>query len=265
MLAGLLGLLPTTAFAETWRFASLEWQPYSGQSLPGGGSSIYLLRRALASIGVELDVEFLPWERAQRYTKEFPHTYVGYFPAWPSEVDNGFIGASNHADLVPIISSPIGVASLDGKLSWQSLKENPTQHSLCLVKSYVYPKDISNYAHTVENLDQTAINDVQLLRMLVAKRCDAGIVDQYVMASILSSDAHLNRTLKTRQQRAALKMHTEIIATIPLVPAFLDTPQNRNKRDRLREAIYAIDTQVLLSQYQACMKTQHPELCLTHN
>lgn len=263
MLAVLFGLQTSVALAETWRFASLEWQPYSGKLLPGGGSSIYLLRQTLASIGVELDVEFLPWERAQRYTKKFPQKYVGYFPAWPSEVDDGYIGASDNMDLVPILTSPIGVASLDGRLSWQNLKENPAQHSLCLVNSYVYPKEVSKYAHKRESLDQTAMDDVQLMRMLVAKRCDAAIVDKYVMASILNNDAHFNQTLTSRQQRVPIKMHPEFIATIPLVPAFLDTLQNRNRLDRLHEAITTIDIQKMLSRYQYCIKTPSPERCLT--
>lgn len=53
-----------TLATETWKVASLEWKPYTWESLPEGGIGIVNLREALKAEGVELDVKFYPWTRA---------------------------------------------------------------------------------------------------------------------------------------------------------------------------------------------------------
>src|SRR3990167_6079785 len=76
---------PTVAAAEIIRLASLEWPPYTGAQLPDGGESTATLKAAFAAAGYQLEVDFLPWERALALAKAPNSGYAGYFPEYFSD------------------------------------------------------------------------------------------------------------------------------------------------------------------------------------
>lgn len=62
----LTGLTVSSALqaSDTVRIVSLEWPPFAGKNLPGGGSSLKLIRDVFAKSGIRVEYVFLPWNRA---------------------------------------------------------------------------------------------------------------------------------------------------------------------------------------------------------
>lgn len=90
--ATFLFFISLTASGQTvWKIASLDWEPYSGNTLHTEGNSIQKLRHELRKHNIELLVEFYPWKRAQK--KAASAESIGYFPAWPEEVYAGFVAS----------------------------------------------------------------------------------------------------------------------------------------------------------------------------
>ena len=160
--------------AETWRITSLDWQPYSGSDLANQGKSVEKLRGLLKKEGVELIVDFYPWLRAQQFAKT--KKYVGYFPAWPEEVKEGFAASP------PVDWSYVGVMTYSGSnISWESIEKLFKNFKIGIIKTYVYPKSIEDamkkYPHNIKK----TVNEVSLVKMLSTKRIDVALTDPNVM------------------------------------------------------------------------------------
>ncbi len=203
-------VLSTVACAgDVWRITSLDWQPYSDSTAANHGYSIQKLRTLLQQEGIELVVEFYPWARAQEIAKQ--DGYVGYFPAWPEEVGEGFIASS------PVDWSEIGVMTYKGSgLEWTTL-EAVFQEEVGLVTDYVYPKPIEKLARSQRrNVDPTP-NELALLRKLSAKRITAAITDPTVMLYLAN---------KVRIDNVRMLKWLDRVA---LVLAVRDAPENEEK------------------------------------
>lgn len=159
--------------AERWVITSLDWQPYSGKNLPDYGNSILKLKRGLQSKGINLKVDFFPWARAKAMAVKTE--YIGYFPAWPEEVNDNFIASP------PIDWSEIAVMTREEMILPDNIYELFSDHTIGLVATYEYPKEISEAAKLNPlNVDK-AQNEAALLGKLLRGRCDAAITDPLVM------------------------------------------------------------------------------------
>ena len=177
ILAGLLILASATARAETITIVGDPWCPYNcepGAENPGFG--IEIAREALASSGIEVRYQTLPWEEAIAQTRAGVHAAVigaskedapdFVFPARP-------IGTSNNIVVVRA-GDPwryAGPASLEGR-------------RVGAIKAYSYGELIDEWlgkhpaAVTVEGDDPKDL----LLRKLLAKEIDVFLEDKSVMA-----------------------------------------------------------------------------------
>ncbi|ACS79299.1 substrate-binding periplasmic protein [Maridesulfovibrio salexigens] len=165
-------VLPAFA-AEKWRITSLDWEPYSGKKLPDQGKSIAKLKQVLQSHGIKLEVEFLPWARAKAMAAQ--PGYIGYFPAWPEEVNEGFI-ASPAVDW-----SEIAVMAPRNMCIPDSIDSLFAKHIVGLVKTYNYPEEIAEPAKRyADNVDQ-APDENSLVQKLIRGRCEVAITDPSVM------------------------------------------------------------------------------------
>ncbi|EAR10015.1 substrate-binding periplasmic protein [Reinekea blandensis] len=59
--------LAALAQAETVHLASGEWPPYTSESLPNGGPSTELVRKAFAEVGMDVEIDYFPWARSYEY------------------------------------------------------------------------------------------------------------------------------------------------------------------------------------------------------
>lgn len=98
--------------------ATLEWPPYTGSELPQGGATTAVARQALAAIGLETDVYYVPWRRAIAMAQNTTKGVVAYFPGYHCRHVEGFIASE------PIGSGPLGFAeNVEAPLVWESLDD----------------------------------------------------------------------------------------------------------------------------------------------
>lgn len=202
---------------EVWRIASLNWEPYSGDQLPQQGASIQVLRALLKPHGIRLEVDFYPWRRAQMMAHD--EYYVGYYPAWPSEVHAGFVGSAaidySHLAIVKRSDSEVRFSSLDSLFR---------DYRIGLVKTYIYPQQITDMITKYPEQVIWAETERALIRKLSIGRHPVALTDPKVMRYQLEQE-HLDNIELVR-----------ILEQTPLVLAFRNQKDNQ-ARIRLMQQI----------------------------
>jgi polar amino acid transport system substrate-binding protein len=170
---------------ETWKITSLNWEPYSGDTLTNQGNSVQKLREILKRKGIRLLVEFYSWLRSQK--KAASKEYIGYFPAWPEEVAEGFI-ASSIVDW-----SEVGLMKhKDVNLKSDKIDELILNHRLGFVKTYVYPDIIANVIKKYVSKVDGSPNEFSLLKKLSTGRIEIAITDPNVMIYLADKEGISN-------------------------------------------------------------------------
>lgn len=168
-----LTIVSPAVAGEKWKITSLAWEPYSGHDLSHQGKSIEKLRKALQACDVELVVEFFPWARAKATATQ--PGYIGYFPAWPEEVKEGFIASP------PVDSSKIAIMSQGKRNIPKDLDSIFATNIVGLIKNYTYPEEIEKVAKRHKRNIDAAPDENSLVRKLIRGRCDLAITDPAVM------------------------------------------------------------------------------------
>lgn len=163
-----------TAYHETWKITSLEAPPYASSKMANGGDAIALLRDTLAKKSINLEVEYLPWQDAIR--KAQLTGYLGYYPAWQSEMMPGFVAS-------PIIlnSQLAVITNQSNPQDFENLEQLFNEHKVGVVEPYIYPdvveKVIQSYAGSIV---QTA-NDEELFHLMQTKQVNFAITAPKVL------------------------------------------------------------------------------------
>ncbi len=181
-----VAILTSCSFAEeTWKITSLDWQPYSGSDMSTQGNSIQRLRELLKQEGITLLVDFFPWLRSKHNAKK--EEYIGYFPAWPEEVDEGFIASS------PVDWSEVGILKKEGSdVIFNNIDELFKKYKVGIIQTYVYPKEIDDAIKRYpEHVDKTP-DEVSLVRKLSAGRHVVAITDPNVMLYLAAKEGISN-------------------------------------------------------------------------
>ncbi|MDM8549102.1 transporter substrate-binding domain-containing protein [Desulfobacterales bacterium HSG2] len=203
---------------ETWKIASLNWEPYSGADLTTQGNSVQKLRELLRKEGIRLIVDFYPWKRAQTLAKT--KEYVGYFPAWPEEVYEGFT-ASPAVDW-----SEVGILKKSGSsVSFESIDDLFRKYKVGVVKTYAYPKTIADAMKKYPDHTDGARDEVSLLKKLSKGRHPVAITDPTVMMYLAEKNGIDNvETLK-------------VVMKKELVVALRDDEDNRDRINLLKKLL----------------------------
>ncbi len=207
--------------AETWKITSLDWQPYSGSNLANQGNSVQKLRQVLKKANIELIVEFYPWKRAQKLAGE--PGYVGYFPAWPEEVSEGFI-ASDTVDL-----SELGLITsikMKPKIKFDSVDELFRKFKIGYIKTYVYPANITAAIKKYPDNVDSAPHERSLMKKASIGRIDAGITDPNVTLFLAEQDSISN-----------IVALDKILEVKPLVVSFRKGSDNVKRLQLLNELL----------------------------
>jgi polar amino acid transport system substrate-binding protein len=203
---------------ETWKIASLNWEPYSGAEMTTQGNSIQKLRVLLRKEKINLIVEFFPWKRAQRIAEK--KEYVGYFPAWPEEVNEGFT-ASPAVDW-----SELGIMKhSECSVRFESIDDLFRKYRVGIVQTYAYPKVIADAVKKYPNHAEKAPNEISLLKKLAMGRHPAAITDPTVMMYLAERNGIYNVEI------------VNVVMKKELVVAFRDDEDNRNRINRFRNLL----------------------------
>ncbi|WP_157619146.1 substrate-binding periplasmic protein [Psychromonas aquimarina] len=204
---------------ETWKITSLNWVPYSGAEMVHQGNSIQKLRELLKKADIRLIVEFYPWKRAQAKAQE--KGYVGYFPAWPEEVYDGFTASP------PIDLSQIAVMKrTEGNITFDSIDKLFEKNRIGLVSTYTYPKAVFDMSIKHSENVEMAMNELLLLRKLAKGRTDAAITDPDVMFYLAEDEGISNieivKVIMEKELVIALKNNKETIKRIAILKKLLE-------------------------------------------
>jgi len=179
--------IPPSSFAEgkVVRFASLDWPPYSGASLPEQGANITVAKAAFAAMGYELEVMFYPWARTIMVAKT--NQFLGYFPEYyAKEIEKDFIFSD------PIGDSPLGFAERkDNSVSWTTLNDLTSVKAIGVVRGYVNTEDFDKMAAAGLLKVEPVVEDSINLRKVAARRIPLAVIDKYVLQYILKTDENL--------------------------------------------------------------------------
>jgi len=196
ILASLFGLLAVTVHsvgvpqsnAKRVKLATLEWPPYTTQSLEGAGPITSLVRRTLISAGYTPKIEFYPWARVVRMASSGESEIEGYFPEYYAEdISNTFI-----------FSEAIGggwlifVERKDKPIPWNTLGDL-APYTIGVVQDYVNTEDFDNAVASGVLRVEAVSTDSQNLRKLLAGRIDLAVIDELVFLHLLNTDASLSK------------------------------------------------------------------------
>ncbi len=202
---------------EVWRIASLNWEPYAGEHLHEQGASIQALRALLQPHDIRLEVDFYPWRRAQMVAEG--KDYIGYYPAWPAEVKEGFISSKaidySQLALVKQSGSEVHFSSLDNLFR---------DYRVGLVKTYAYPVQIAAIISRYPEHVVWAETERALIRKLSMGRHPVALTDPKVVHYQLNQEQLSNIEL------------VAVLEQLPLVLA-LRNQQDNQARIRLLQQI----------------------------
>lgn len=167
------------------KLTTLEWPPYTGETLPDKGASAVVVRKAFEAMGYTVEMEFMPWNRAVQTAKEDP-AFSGYFPEYYSK--------ENAADFV--YSKPMGVGPLgliervDKPVTWNAL-DDLKPYGIGVVTGYVNTEAFDAKAAAGELKVEPSVDDVTNIRKLAMGRMDLAVIDRFVFNFLLATDASL--------------------------------------------------------------------------
>ncbi len=219
VLLGLALVWTGPASAETWKLTSLNWQPYSGAEMTSQGNSIQKLRLLLEEQGITLVVEFYPWKRAQHLAGK--KAYVGYFPAWPEEVAEGFV-ASPAVD-----TSVIGyMKRKDDTIDFSSVEGLFESYKVGIISTYVYPASVQAAMKAYPKNTDKSSDELSLLKKLSGGRFQVALTDPNVMMYLAGQEGISN-----------VEPLTKILADKPLVISFRQGADNQKRIDLLKKLL----------------------------
>lgn len=159
--------LPT--YAEKWVLTTLEWPPFTCKKCPDQGAGAKALKEAMKTVGVEVELVFMPWERAVAEAEK--SDYVGYYPAWPEDIVAGFEGS-------PVIfTSPVGFIEPKGKpLVWESLSDLKGK-KIGVVSGYGNTPEFNEQVENGNIRTEAVPSDQQNVQKVAAGRLDGAFID----------------------------------------------------------------------------------------
>lgn len=168
---------PDPAVTGPVSLASLEWPPYAGGTLPGQGAAVEVVRQAFAAMGLEVEVTFLPWNRAIEASRN--GRFDGYFPEYFSEnLAGSFLFSSS------IGASPLGFAEhADHPVHWERLDDLKGM-TIGTVSGYVNTAQFDYMARSGELNVDPAPDDASNLRRIAAGRIPLAVIDRNVFESL---------------------------------------------------------------------------------
>ncbi len=231
-------LLPSDSFAgKKVVLASLNWPPYTGEQLVQQGATAKIVRAAFGAVGYEVEIRFLPWNRAMeaaRLDKEVD----GYFPEYPNTSRKLEFNCSES-----IGKSPIGVAKRkDRNLSWRNYADLE-QFLIGVVDGYVNSEKFDSMVTAGLIGTDTSVSDVLNLRKVLAGRVDMGIVDVNTYSYLLRHDEML------RDGVDELELDKRLLAVNDLIVCFSHGKRGQELRALFNQGLKDVHRQEIQRDY----------------
>jgi polar amino acid transport system substrate-binding protein len=234
LLTALLCALPAMA-AEQWKITSLDWQPFSGKSLPEGGAGIAVLRAALKAEGIDLVVEFYPWSRAIDTAKG--PAYAGFYPSWPEDVGEGFTKS-------PVLfKSAVGLVEPKAKPLAFTKLEDLKGKTIGIVQDYGNTPEFMKLVKSGVIKTEVVTSDLINIKKVAGGRIDGAFIDLANLDYFLKNDA--------KSLAASLQANSKTLDTKDLILGINNKFTNKNAAEILKKGIAKIDADKIIKEYMA--------------
>jgi len=217
----------SSAQAQKVYMTSLDWPPYSGETLVENGLSVAIAREAFAVMGYELVVEFKPWVRTVT-TASKREKYIGYFPEYAFETEDFVFSDS-------IGSGPLGfVQNSERPILWSELIDL-SDYRIGVVQGYINTQAFDALVEKGELSVEAAENDILNIYKVAKGRVELAVIDANVLRYLIEIDPR-REVLQSR-----VEMNRQLLEVKHLYLAFKNTPEGYSWRRIFNQGLRQID------------------------
>lgn len=197
------------------QLATLDWPPYTGETLSQHGAVSEIVRRAFASADHDILPYFLPWNRAIAYAKLDHNAILGYYPGYHCHHDTGFIASDS------LGKSVLGLAERsDNNIEWDTL-EDLEGYRIGTVVGYANTEAFDKRVASGHIKVFTAHDDKSNLQNLAAGNIDTAIIDEQVLNFLMNKYPTLGKLGPT------IRLDERLLEAQDLYLCVKDTEQGR--------------------------------------
>lgn len=201
-----------TTTAQTLKFSTLEWPPYTGASLQGQGETSLLLRRIFQQLGYQVQVDVLSWPDAMALVNQQQQGFRGFFPEYPLTdpryIQTAAIGYSE-LGLVEPVQAPLLLTSV----------QQLTRLKIGVVEGYLNMPELETLIAAGKIRPVRNLSDRHNILQVAAGQLDAAVIDKRVLNYLLQHDAELAAVATRVQFSQSLSEHRSLHLVLPANPA----------------------------------------------
>lgn len=193
---------------------TLFWPPYTGDSLPNGGTDTALLRSIFEKQGLDVGVSFRPWSRmvAMYHQRQADVLFPVY--AERATMDDCLFSPAYKTTILALAEAR------ELPLKWTTLKDL-APYRLGVVRDYLNTPEFDSLTLQKVLTIEIGASDLVNLRKVAAGRIDAAVIDTAVYQYLLDNEPSL-QDLKHR-----LQLSSHPLGHRTLHACFHNTPRGR--------------------------------------
>lgn len=214
------------------KLTSLDWPPYTGETLPGQGEVTVLLRQVMADLGYQLQVDFLPWPVAVAKVRAGAEGHQGYFPEYP-------VADSNYLMSAAIGYSEVGlVERRDKPLLFTGVKELAGVR-FGVVQDYLNMEELDAMIAAGQLKPVVSASDQDNVRKVLRRELDTAVIDKRVLSYLLQHDPTLQKAAESLQFSQSLRENKSLHLVLK------NTPQNAELIKKFNQKIRQYKTRFI--------------------
>lgn len=224
--------------ANVIRLASLEWPPYSGETLKQQGAAAAVIRAAFAAVGYRVEIEYFPWARAVRLVRDDSNQYQGYFPEYwdPSNSDDFIYSPS-------IGTGPLGFAeNRTNPVTWTTL-DDLQKYKIGTVHGYFNTPTFDERVRLGQIKADVAPSDLSNLLKLEAGRVDLAVIDKRVFSFLTRTAAQF------AQKRNGLAFNERLLEEKDLFLCFKKSEEGQRLERDFARGLKKINAAAVIANY----------------
>lgn len=175
--ATILLLVPCIASSETLRVATLDWEPYVGQSLKNKGFNAEIVTEAFKRAGYQVKIDFMSWDKAIEEAKK--GNYDAVFPEYYSkERAQDFVYSYFFSNSLLVFYK-----KASSNITYKTLRDL-APYKIGVVKGYINTDEFDNatYLTKVES-----DSDEENLHKLLKGEVDLIVIDKLVAQHLIKT------------------------------------------------------------------------------
>lgn len=198
--------------AQTLKFSTLEWPPYTGASLHGQGETSVLLQRVFQQLGYQVQIDVMHWSDAIAVVNQQQQGFRGFFPEYPL-LDSRYIQTAaigySELGLVEPVKAPLLLTSM----------QQLARFKIGVVEGYLNMPELDSLIAAGKIRPVRNLTDRHNILQVAAGQLDAAVIDKRVLNYLLQHDTELKALAAQVQFSQSLTEHRSLHLVLPATPA----------------------------------------------